>query len=40
MEAVALLFAGSETGGRDGLGLTYANPIHRVLDDLKATLLW
>ena len=39
MEAVALLFAGSEVGGRNGLGLTYANPIHRVLDDLRATLL-
>jgi hypothetical protein len=39
MEAVALLFAGSDTGGRNGAGLTYANPIHRVLEDLKATLL-
>lgn len=39
MEAVALLFAGSDTGGRNGVGLTFANPIHRVLKDLKATLL-
>jgi len=39
MEAVALLFAGGEVGGRNGLGLTYANPLHRVLDDLGATLL-
>jgi hypothetical protein len=39
MEAVALLFAGSDTGGRNGAGLTYANPIHRVLNDLKSTLL-
>ena len=39
MEAVALLFAGSDSGGRNGSGLTYANPIHRVLKDLKATLL-
>jgi hypothetical protein len=40
MEAIALLFAGGDTGGSNGLGLTYANPIHRVLNDLKATLLW
>ena len=39
MRAVALLFAGSESGGRNGMGLTYANPIHRVLRDLKATLV-
>jgi hypothetical protein len=39
MRAVALLFAGSDTGGRNGAGLTYANPIHRVLKDLKAKLL-
>jgi hypothetical protein len=40
MEAVALLFAGSDAGGSNGLGLTYANPIHRVLKDLKSTLLF
>lgn len=40
MEAVALLFAGGDTGGSNGLGLTYANPIHRVLKDLKTTLLF
>lgn len=40
MEAAALLFAGSDAGGSNGLGLTYANPIHRVLKDLKATLLF
>ena len=39
MQAVALLFAGSDTGGRNGVGLTYANPIHRVLEELSATLL-
>lgn len=39
MQAVALLFAGGEVGGSNGLGLTYANPLHRVLADLKATLL-
>lgn len=38
--AVALLFAGGDSGGSNGLGLTYANPIHRVLADLKATLLF
>ncbi|HYH83070.1 MAG TPA: hypothetical protein VEX86_24960 [Longimicrobium sp.] len=40
MQAVALLFAGGDTGGTNGLGLTYANPIHRVLSDLKVTLLF
>jgi S1-C subfamily serine protease len=39
MQAIALLFAGSDSGGRNNLGLTYANPIHRVLKDLKASLL-
>lgn len=37
--AVGLLFAGSETGGADGTGLTYVNPIGAVLDALGATLL-
>jgi hypothetical protein len=40
MEAAALLFAGGDSGGSNGLGLTYANPIQRVLTDLKATLLF
>jgi len=40
MKAVALLFAGSDAGGSNGLGLTYGNPIQRVLKDLKATLLF
>lgn len=31
---VALLFAGTETGGRNGRGITYANPIRTVLDAL------
>jgi hypothetical protein len=39
MQGVALLFAGGEVGGANGMGLTYANPMHRVLKDLKATLL-
>lgn len=33
--AVALLFAGSDQGGTNGRGLTYANPIARVLDALR-----
>jgi hypothetical protein len=39
-QAVGLLFAGSETGGTNGMGLTYANRIHRVLKELRATLLF
>jgi hypothetical protein len=38
-EAVALLFAGSERGGTNDLGLTYANPIGTVLDALAIDLL-
>ena len=38
-EAVGLLFAGSETGGEDGTGLTFCNPIGLVLEALGATLL-
>jgi hypothetical protein len=40
MHAVALLFAGGDQGGSNGLGLTFANPIQRVLSDLKATLVF
>jgi hypothetical protein len=36
--ALGLLFAGSETGGDNGLGLTYLNPIRAVLDALGAEL--
>lgn len=32
--ALGLLFAGSESGGRSGKGLTYANPIDQVLEIL------
>jgi len=39
-KAVALLFAGGDSGGSNGLGLTYANPIDEVLSSLKATLLF
>ncbi|GIG41843.1 hypothetical protein [Cellulomonas phragmiteti] len=37
--ALGLLFAGSETGGDNGRGLTYVNPIDVVLGALDATLL-
>lgn len=40
MRAVAQLFAGSEFGGAGDLGLTYATPIHRVLSQMQATLLY
>jgi hypothetical protein len=36
--AVALLFAGSDQGGSNGQGLTYANAIRSVLDALKVDL--
>jgi hypothetical protein len=39
-KAVALLFAGGDSGGSNGLGLTYANPIDQVFSNLKATLLF
>jgi hypothetical protein len=37
--AVALLFAASDTGGSNGKGLTYANPIRAVLDALGVDLV-
>jgi hypothetical protein len=40
MLAAALLFAGGDTGGANGMGLTFANPINTVLKALKATLLF
>lgn len=36
---VALLFAGSDQGGANGQGLTYANPLRSVLDALKVDLV-
>lgn len=36
--AVGLLFAGSETGGENGTGLTYLNPVDAVLEALGAEL--
>jgi len=36
--ACALLFAGSESGGSNGRGLTYANPVSPVLDQLEIEL--
>ncbi|PPK93177.1 hypothetical protein CLV92_11194 [Kineococcus xinjiangensis] len=38
-QAVGLLFAGSETGGENGEGLTFCNPIGLVLESLGATLV-
>jgi hypothetical protein len=38
--AVAQLFAGTDSGGRNGAGLTYASPIHAVLDALKVNLIY
>jgi hypothetical protein len=37
--AAAILFAGGDSGGSNGRGLTYANPVHAVLDALKVDLL-
>lgn len=39
MQALALLFAGSERGGENGQGLTFCNPISAVLEALGADLL-
>lgn len=38
-QAVALLFAGGDQGGSNNMGLTYANPIHTVLDELEVDLV-
>jgi hypothetical protein len=38
-QAIALLFAGSDTGGPNNLGLTYANPIDAVFQALSVTLV-
>ncbi len=37
--AVGLLFAGSQKGGTNDRGLTYANQIDTVLDELKVELI-
>jgi hypothetical protein len=39
MEGVGLLFAGSDTGGSNGLGVTYANSLLTVLAELKVDLI-
>lgn len=36
--AIGLLFAGGDEGGRNGKGLTYANPLRAVLDALQVDL--
>jgi hypothetical protein len=38
--AVGLLFAGSESGGSNGKGVTFANPIAAVLEKLKVELIY
>jgi hypothetical protein len=40
VQGVALLFSGSDQGGANGHGLTYANPLRQVLDELKVDLLY
>jgi len=40
VQALGLLFAGSDQGGADGRGLTFANPLRPVLDALKVELLY
>ncbi len=40
LQALALLFAGGDQGGTNGQGLTYANPIARVFDELGVDLLF
>jgi hypothetical protein len=39
LRAIGLLFAGGDTGGKNGKGLTYACPISAVLEALDAELL-
>lgn len=39
-DAVALLFAGSDQGGPDGTGVTYANPLATVFEHLAVAGLW
>jgi hypothetical protein len=39
-QGVALLFAGSDDGGSNGQGLTYANMLRPVLEELKVDLLY
>jgi hypothetical protein len=40
LQAVGLLFAGSDQGGANGQGITYANPIGTVFDALAVDLLY
>ena len=39
LEGIALLFAGGDQGGSNGLGLTYGNPLNTVLKKLRVTLI-
>lgn len=38
LRAIGLLFAGGDEGGSNGQGLTYANPITTVLDEIQVDL--
>ncbi len=38
-DPIALLFAGSDEGGENGLGITYGNPIDRVLASLNVSIM-
>jgi hypothetical protein len=40
LNAVALLFAGADQGGKNGQGLTYATPIRQVLEALRVSLVY
>jgi hypothetical protein len=39
VRGIGLLFASSDLGGFNGLGLTYANPLRTVLDMFKVSLV-
>ena len=40
LQAVALVFATSDVGGKNGKGLTYTNPLGPVLDKLEVRLVY
>ena len=39
-QGVALLFAGTDEGGKNGKGVTYANPLNAVLSVMEVTLVF
>jgi hypothetical protein len=40
LKAIGLLFAGTDVGGTNGMGVTYINPIENVLRSLNVELIW